>query len=64
MQICRVDSYAVPVKFMQVIQSREQGYPIIVSSIPRETKALYSLRDPSEVLIFLSRLAKWRKTAY
>ncbi|KAL9312890.1 hypothetical protein ACSQ67_018342 [Phaseolus vulgaris] len=48
----------------KVIQSREQGYPIIVSSIPRETKALYSLRDPSEVLIFLSRLAKWRKTAY
>ncbi|XP_047150652.1 probable trehalose-phosphate phosphatase C [Vigna umbellata] len=48
----------------KVIQSREQGYPIIVSSVPRETKALYSLRDPSEVLIFLSRLAKWRKTAY
>ncbi|KAG5067432.1 hypothetical protein GLYMA_04G237900v4 [Glycine max] len=48
----------------KVIQSREQGYPIIVSSIPRETNALYSLRDPSEVLIFLSRLAKWRKTSY
>ncbi|XP_027337181.1 probable trehalose-phosphate phosphatase C [Abrus precatorius] len=48
----------------KVIQSRGQGYPIIVSSIPRETNALYSLRDPSEVLIFLSRLAKWRKTSY
>ncbi|KAL3014699.1 hypothetical protein AAZX31_06G120400 [Glycine max] len=48
----------------KVIQSREQGYPIIVSSIPRETNALYSLRDPSEVLIFLSRLAKWRRTSY
>ncbi|KAI4307135.1 hypothetical protein L6164_030354 [Bauhinia variegata] len=42
----------------KVIQSRGQGYPIIVSSIPRDTQALYSLRDPSEVLIFLSRLAK------
>ncbi|KAK7410690.1 hypothetical protein VNO78_01684 [Psophocarpus tetragonolobus] len=48
----------------KVIQSREQGYPIIVSSIPRETNALYSLRDPSEVLIFLSRLAKWKKTSF
>ncbi|XP_058786806.1 probable trehalose-phosphate phosphatase C [Vicia villosa] len=45
----------------KVIRSRGQGYPIIVSSTPRETCALYSLRDPSEVLIFLSRLAKWRK---
>ncbi|XP_027902200.1 probable trehalose-phosphate phosphatase C [Vigna unguiculata] len=48
----------------KVIQSREQGYPIIVSSVPRETRALYSLRDPSEVLMFLSSLAKWRKNAY
>ncbi|WJX34157.1 trehalose-phosphatase [Trifolium repens] len=47
----------------KVIQRRGQGYPIIVSSIPRETNALYSLRDPSEVLTFLSRLAKWRKTS-
>ncbi|XP_054796528.1 probable trehalose-phosphate phosphatase 1 isoform X2 [Prosopis cineraria] len=46
----------------KVIQERGQGYPIIVSSIPKDTRALYSLRDPSEVLIFLSRLAKWRKT--
>ncbi|KAL5075553.1 hypothetical protein RYX36_014537 [Vicia faba] len=45
----------------KVIRSRGQGYPIIVSSTPRETCALYSLLDPSEVLIFLSRLAKWRK---
>ncbi|KAF7830677.1 putative trehalose-phosphate phosphatase C [Senna tora] len=46
----------------KVLQSRGQGYPIIVSSVPKDTKALYSLRDPSEVLIFLSRLAKWKKT--
>nr|XP_027190615.1 probable trehalose-phosphate phosphatase 2 isoform X2 [Cicer arietinum] len=47
----------------KVIQTRGQGYPIIVSSIPRETSALYSLHDPSEVLIFLSRLAKWKKAS-
>ncbi|KAJ1377548.1 Trehalose-phosphatase [Sesbania bispinosa] len=48
----------------KAIQSRGQGYPIIVTSVPRETNALYSLRDPSEVLVFLSQLAKWRKTSY
>ncbi|AES72460.1 putative trehalose-phosphatase [Medicago truncatula] len=48
----------------KVIKRMGQGYPIIVSSTPRETDALYSLRDPSEVLIFLSRLAKWTKTYY
>ncbi|KAI4319986.1 hypothetical protein MLD38_033515 [Melastoma candidum] len=47
----------------KVIQRRGQGYPIIVSSIPKETKASYSLRDPSEVLAFLSRLARWRKAS-
>ncbi|KAK9292542.1 hypothetical protein L1049_020516 [Liquidambar formosana] len=47
----------------KVIQSRGQGYPIIVSSIPKETNASYSLRDPSEVLTFLLRLAKWRKNS-
>ncbi|KAJ7965381.1 Trehalose 6-phosphate phosphatase [Quillaja saponaria] len=47
----------------KVIQSRGQGYPIIVSSIPKDTKAGYSLLDPSEVLTFLQRLARWRKTS-
>ncbi|KAJ7959301.1 Trehalose 6-phosphate phosphatase [Quillaja saponaria] len=45
----------------KVIQNRGQGYPIIVSSIPKDTKAGYSLRDPSEVLTLLQRLARWRK---
>ncbi|XP_042506192.1 trehalose-phosphate phosphatase B-like isoform X2 [Macadamia integrifolia] len=43
----------------KVIQSRGQGYPIIVSSIPKETNASYSLCDPSEVLSFLNRLTEW-----
>ncbi|GLT53357.1 hypothetical protein SLA2020_266350 [Shorea laevis] len=47
----------------KVIQSRGQGYPIIVSSIPKDTSALYSLSDPSEVLAFLLRLGKLRKAS-
>ncbi|XP_059669377.1 probable trehalose-phosphate phosphatase 2 [Cornus florida] len=47
----------------KVLQSRGQGYPIIVSSIPRDTVASYSLCDPSEVLYFLIRLARWRESS-
>ncbi|GAY45537.1 hypothetical protein CUMW_090210 [Citrus unshiu] len=45
----------------KVIKGRGQGYPIIVSSTPKETKASYSLNDPSEVLTFLLRLVKMEK---
>lgn len=48
----------------KVIRSRGQGYPIIVSSIPKDTSALYSLSDPSEVLAFLLRLGKSRKASF
>ncbi|KAL9409851.1 hypothetical protein AB3S75_048138 [Citrus x aurantiifolia] len=47
----------------KVIKCRGQGYPIIVSSTPKETKASYSLNDPSEVLTFLLRLSRWRKSS-
>ncbi|XP_062154188.1 probable trehalose-phosphate phosphatase C isoform X1 [Alnus glutinosa] len=48
----------------KVIRSRGgQGYPIIVSSAPKDTSASYSLRDPSEVLAFLLRLGKSRKAS-
>ncbi|KAJ6340592.1 hypothetical protein OIU77_008369 [Salix suchowensis] len=47
----------------KVIQKRGQGYPIVVTSIPKDTKASYSLYDPLEVLTFLSRLARWRKSS-
>ncbi|KAH9732307.1 putative trehalose-phosphate phosphatase D [Citrus sinensis] len=46
----------------KVIRHMGRGYPIIVSSVPRETKALYSLRDPDEVMSFLRRLARWKKS--
>ncbi|XP_077229080.1 putative trehalose-phosphate phosphatase 6 isoform X2 [Tasmannia lanceolata] len=47
----------------KVLQRRGQGYPIIVSSVPKDTNASYSLRDPSDVLSFLLRLARWRKNS-
>ncbi|XP_044493797.1 probable trehalose-phosphate phosphatase 6 [Mangifera indica] len=47
----------------KVIQRIGCGYAIVVSSIPRETKASHSLRDPGEVMSFLTRLVKWNKTA-
>ncbi|KAK6250712.1 hypothetical protein QUC31_008274 [Theobroma cacao] len=46
----------------KVIAARREGFPIIVSSTPKDTIAWYSLRDPPEVLAFLLRLAKWRKS--
>ncbi|KAJ6887996.1 LOW QUALITY PROTEIN: hypothetical protein NC652_029109 [Populus alba x Populus x berolinensis] len=47
----------------KVIQKRGQGYPIVVASSPKDTKASYSLHDSSEVLTFLLRLARWRKAS-
>ncbi|KAI9073209.1 hypothetical protein K1719_044818 [Acacia pycnantha] len=46
----------------KVIRHIGQGFPIIVSSKAKETEACYSLRDPDEVLFFLKRLAKWKKS--
>ncbi|KAI3818030.1 hypothetical protein L1987_11832 [Smallanthus sonchifolius] len=35
------------------------GYPILVSSTPRDTMASYSLQSPSEVQSFLTCLSQW-----
>ncbi|XP_074281711.1 putative trehalose-phosphate phosphatase D [Silene latifolia] len=43
----------------KVIHNRGHGFPILVSKKPKETKASYSLHDPSQVLLFLVRLARW-----
>ncbi|XP_065043364.1 probable trehalose-phosphate phosphatase H isoform X1 [Musa acuminata AAA Group] len=45
----------------KILQRRGQGYPIIVSSVPKDTEASYSLRDPSEVMSFLLHLFRWKK---
>ncbi|CAI9762469.1 unnamed protein product [Fraxinus pennsylvanica] len=47
----------------KVLKRRGLGYPVVVSSVPRETWASYSLRDSSEVLSFLIRLARWGETS-
>lgn len=60
MMYTRVSILIMIVVILQVIRSRGQGYPIIVSSNPKDTSALFSLQDPSEVLTFLSRLARWK----
>lgn len=45
----------------QVLKARGQGYSILVSSVPKETLASYSLRNPSEVMAFLHQLVEWKK---
>lgn len=49
--------------YSQAIRNRGDGYPIVVSSTPKDTMALYSLRNPSEVNKFLFRLVRWRKNS-
>ncbi|XP_022965072.1 probable trehalose-phosphate phosphatase F [Cucurbita maxima] len=45
----------------KVLRERNQGYGILVSSVPKETNAFYSLRDPPEVMEFLMGLVGSRK---
>ncbi|XP_061350095.1 probable trehalose-phosphate phosphatase I [Gastrolobium bilobum] len=46
----------------KVLRSRGQGIGILVSKIPKETDASYTLQDPSEVGQFLRRLVEWKRT--
>ncbi|XWS25267.1 hypothetical protein CRYUN_Cryun27aG0054600 [Craigia yunnanensis] len=45
----------------KVLRDRGQGFGILVSKVPKETNASYSLQDPSEVKEFLRRLVDWKK---
>ncbi|CAL5397672.1 unnamed protein product [Camellia sinensis] len=47
----------------KAIRNRGEGYPIVVSSTSKDTAALYSLRNPSEVQKFLLSLVRWRKNS-
>ncbi|XP_028756541.1 probable trehalose-phosphate phosphatase C isoform X1 [Neltuma alba] len=47
--------------FKVVLRSRGQGIGILVSKVPRETEASYTLQDPSEVEQFLRRLVEWKR---
>jgi len=43
----------------KVLREKTRGYGIVVSSVPKDSSAFYSLRDPSEVLVFLRYLVNW-----
>ncbi|KAK4285134.1 hypothetical protein QN277_001875 [Acacia crassicarpa] len=44
----------------KVLREGNKGYGILVASAPKESKAVYSLRDPSEVMEFLKTLVAWK----
>ncbi|PIN00470.1 Trehalose-phosphatase [Handroanthus impetiginosus] len=45
----------------KVLRKREQGIGILVSKVPKETSASYTLQEPLEVMQFLKRLVEWKK---
>ncbi|XP_047974954.1 probable trehalose-phosphate phosphatase J [Salvia hispanica] len=45
----------------KVLRERGQGSGILVSKIPKDTNASYSLQEPSEVMAFLRRLVDWKR---
>lgn len=46
----------------KVLREGNKGYGILVSSAPKESNAIYSLRDPSEVMEFLKSLVVWKSS--
>ncbi|XP_068316408.1 probable trehalose-phosphate phosphatase J [Pyrus communis] len=45
----------------KVLRERGQGFGILVSKVPKETNATYSLQEPAEVMDFLQRLVEWKR---
>ncbi|KAK1432403.1 hypothetical protein QVD17_09299 [Tagetes erecta] len=48
----------------KVLRERGQGFGILVSKMPKETSASYSLQEPSEVMDFLQRLVDWKRHSW
>ncbi|XP_054815670.1 trehalose-phosphate phosphatase A [Prosopis cineraria] len=44
----------------KVLKEGHKGYGILVASAPKESNAVYSLHDPSEVMEFLKSLVVWK----
>ncbi|KAL2650380.1 hypothetical protein R1flu_018508 [Riccia fluitans] len=44
------------------LNERGKAFSVLVSTVAKSTNALYSLRDPSEVMTFLQTLVRWRKS--
>lgn len=47
----------------KVLRNRGQGLGILVSKVPKETNASYSLQEPKEVKDFLRRLVEWKRSS-
>ncbi|KAL4363107.1 hypothetical protein GQ457_04G014310 [Hibiscus cannabinus] len=45
----------------KVLREGNRGYGILVSSVPKESNAFFSLKDPQEVMEFLTSLVVWKK---
>ncbi|KAB2088706.1 Trehalose-phosphate phosphatase [Gossypium arboreum] len=45
----------------KVLKEGNMGYGILVSSVPKESNAIFSVRDPSEVKKFLKALVRWKR---
>lgn len=45
----------------KLLRKRNYGFGILVSQVPKETEAFYSLRAPSEVMEFLNSLVRWKE---
>uniref|UniRef100_A0A7N0V7U1 Trehalose 6-phosphate phosphatase n=1 Tax=Kalanchoe fedtschenkoi TaxID=63787 RepID=A0A7N0V7U1_KALFE len=45
----------------KVLRELNQGFGILVSPVPKETQAYYSVRNPTEVMEFLRALVRWKK---
>ncbi|KAE8661934.1 putative trehalose-phosphate phosphatase G [Hibiscus syriacus] len=45
----------------KVLREGNCGYGILVSPVPKESNAFFSLRDPQEVMEFLKSLVTWKK---
>ncbi|XP_031496289.1 probable trehalose-phosphate phosphatase F [Nymphaea colorata] len=46
----------------RVLREKHNGFGILVSAAPKETSALYMLKDPTEVKDFIECLIKWKKS--
>lgn len=44
----------------RVLREGNRGYGILVSRVPKESHAFYSLQEPSEVMEFLNALVAWK----
>ncbi|KAF4370571.1 hypothetical protein F8388_020157 [Cannabis sativa] len=45
----------------KTLRERGQGFGILVSKIPKDTNASYSLQEPTEVMNFLQKLVEWKR---